>query len=240
MTTRAVFFDVDFTLIFPGPMFQGAGYASAAARHGMLADPARFAAAVAAASAVLDGHEDEAYSHDLFILYTRRILEGMGCVGAGLDPCASELYDAWAACHHFDLYADAAPALEALSQAGLLLGLISNSHRPMDAFQSHFELTHLITGALSSAAHGVMKPHPRIFQAALALVGVEASAAVMVGDSLKQDVEGALRAGMRAVYLHRSETPHPRTAELAAAGVPTIRTLAELPALLGVDAGAVV
>ncbi len=35
MVTRAVFFDVDFTLIYPGPTFQGEGYQRFCARHGM-------------------------------------------------------------------------------------------------------------------------------------------------------------------------------------------------------------
>ena len=46
--TRAVFFDVDFTLIYPGPTFQGAGYRSFCAQYGMDVDPAAFDRAVAA------------------------------------------------------------------------------------------------------------------------------------------------------------------------------------------------
>ena len=37
--TKAVFFDVDFTLIYPGPAFQGEGYQAFCARHGMEVDP---------------------------------------------------------------------------------------------------------------------------------------------------------------------------------------------------------
>jgi hypothetical protein len=43
--TRAVFFDVDFTLIRPGPAFQGHGYREFCARHGVDVDPAAFDAA---------------------------------------------------------------------------------------------------------------------------------------------------------------------------------------------------
>ena len=46
----AVFFDVDFTLIHPGPTFQGAGYRDFCARQGISVDPALFDRAVAAAS----------------------------------------------------------------------------------------------------------------------------------------------------------------------------------------------
>jgi putative hydrolase of the HAD superfamily len=74
-----------------------------------------------------------------------------------------------------------------------------------------------------------MKPHPSIFSAALQLVNVRAAEAVMVGDSMRQDVEGAIRAGMRAVLLQRGDTPTTRAAEL---GVPVIRSLRELPTLV--------
>ena len=77
-----------------------------------------------------------------------------------------------------------------------------------------------------------MKPHPSIFSAALQLVDVEPADAVMVGDSLRHDVEGAMRAGMRGVLLHRGDGDHPgeRGARRARrAGDPLAR---ELPALL--------
>jgi putative hydrolase of the HAD superfamily len=86
----------------------------------------------------------------------------------------------------------------------------------------------LIHASVSSSEHGYMKPHRSIFDAALERAGVPASAALMVGDSLKHDVEGALAAGMKAVLLRRSgESP----ADLPA-GVPVIRTLHELIEIL--------
>ena len=73
-----------------------------------------------------------------------------------------------------------------------------------------------------------MKPHPSIFRAVLDDLGVSPADAVMVGDSVGQDIEGALRAGMRAVLLHRSEHAPPRADELRKRGVPVIRGLTEL------------
>src|SRR4029453_14894894 len=73
--TRAVFFDVDFTLIHPGPAFQGQGFPEACARHGVRVDPSRFAAAVASASLTLHD-EGGPYDPGVFITFTSRIIEG--------------------------------------------------------------------------------------------------------------------------------------------------------------------
>jgi HAD superfamily hydrolase (TIGR01662 family) len=233
---KAVCFDVDFTLIHPGPTFRGEGYRAFCARHGMEVDASKFAGAVAAAAPLLEGPEDAPYAAEIFIAYTRRIIEGMGGSGPQADACAREMYDEWAACQHFELYDDVPGALRALAGAGLRIGLISNSHRCMASFQSHFELDGLIAAALSSSEHGFLKPHPSIFSAVLQLLEVEPGDAVMVGDSLKHDVEGAMRVGMRGVLLHRGGE-HPSARELAARGVPVIRSLAELPGLVLGESG---
>jgi hypothetical protein len=73
----AVFFDVDFTLIYPGPTFQGEGYRQFCAAHGVEVDPARFIAAVLEASPILHDDQELAYNDDVFIRYTRRIIEVM-------------------------------------------------------------------------------------------------------------------------------------------------------------------
>src|SRR3954453_23730815 len=54
VSIRAVLFDVDFTLIHPGPTFQGEGYAAFCARHGIGVDASRFGEAVIAAGQLLD------------------------------------------------------------------------------------------------------------------------------------------------------------------------------------------
>lgn len=228
---KAVFFDVDFTLIYPGPMFRGEGYRTFCARYGMDVDASKFAEAVSSAAPLLDGPEEAPYDAEIFVVYTRRIIEGMGGRGAKLDACAREIYAEWAACQHFELYDDVPDVLRELSAAGLRIGLISNSHRCLASFQSHFELQGLISATVSSSEHGFMKPHPSIFSAALQLVDVEPAEAVMVGDSLRHDVEGAIRAGMRGVLLHRGDGPIAGAGEVT---VPVIRSLRELrPLLIG-------
>ena len=222
---QAVFFDVDFTLIYPGPMFQGVGYRESCERHGIAVDEARYDAAVRAALASLD-HEQVVYDDEIFIRYTRRIIEGMGGSGDRVDACAREMYLEWASCHHFHLYDEAEAVLRELAARQLKIGLISNSHRSMDEFVEHFRLQGLVAAAVSSADHGFLKPHPSIFEAALSQAGVAARASLMVGDSLAHDVEGARAVGMRGVLLHRGEGPPPDV------DVPVIRNLTDLPALL--------
>ena len=223
--TRAVFFDVDFTLIYPGPAFQGEGYRTFCARHGMVVDPMRFGAAVNSASHILDREQEGAYNEQIFIDYTAHIIRHMGGAGDTVPACAAELYREWAACQHFLMYEDVPAGLRALAGKEIRIGLISNSHRCLESFQSHFELDGLIDVAISSSQHGYMKPHRSIFEAALKLAGVPASDAVMVGDSLTQDIEGARRVGMKGVLVRRSGP----AIETGMADVPVIQSLLELP-----------
>ncbi len=140
MTTRAVFFDVDFTLIYPGPTFHGEGYQSFCRRHGIDVNPDAFQQAVAAAAPLLDMPDDALYDPEVFIAYTSRIIEGMGGRGPNLDACSREIYEEWASCHHFALYDDVPGVLRELVDAGIRVGLISNTQRCLASFQSHFEL----------------------------------------------------------------------------------------------------
>ncbi len=126
------------------------------------------------------------------------------------------------------MYDDVAPVLATLHQHGIMVGLISNSHRSLDAFREHFSLANIVTVTVSGFEHGYMKPHRSIFDTALQRAKVTAGDAMMVGDSFKHDIEGALNAGWRAVLLKRSgEVPYTLPPNL-----PVITTLAELPALL--------
>jgi HAD superfamily hydrolase (TIGR01662 family) len=225
---RAVFFDVDFTLIYPGPAFQGQGYHRFCAGHGVTVDAGSFDEAVKASAFIIDDVEEPVYDHELFVRYTASIIEHMGGRGPGVIHAAREIYGQWATNHHFEMYDDVEPVLRALVEQGFIVGAISNTHRSLEAFCEHFSLRGLIHATVSSFEHGYLKPHPSIFEEALSRAGAEAASSLMVGDSVKADVSGALAAGMRAVLLRRSGDIPPD----APAGVPIIRSLTELPAIL--------
>ena len=100
---RAVFFDVDFTLIYPGPTFQAEGYRRACLAMDIEVDPARFDHATAASSFILDEVEEQIYNHDLFVHYTASIIEHMGGRGPHVVEVARQIYDQWAVNHHFEI-----------------------------------------------------------------------------------------------------------------------------------------
>jgi putative hydrolase of the HAD superfamily len=202
---RAVVFDVDFTLARPGPDLGPEGYRRLAERHGLTLDPARYEEARRAAFVDLKRHPELDHDEEIWIRFTQRIIEGMGATG-DTYAAAAEMEGAWARADHFELYDDALPALDALRARGLRIGLLSNSARDLDAFVHHHGLA--VDAVLTSGVHGKTKPHETIFRRMLELLDVVACDAVMVGDTVEDDVEGAIAVGMRAVLVDR-ERRHP-------------------------------
>ena len=83
----------------------------------------------------------------------------------------------------------------------MIFGLVSNTARDLPALVSHHGLD--VDAAISSGAHGRVKPHRSIFEALLRELEVQPEAAAMVGDSLADDVEGARALGMTALLVDR-------------------------------------
>ena len=205
MPLRAVVFDVDFTLAKPGPDLGPEGYRRLGERYGLVLDPERYEDARRAALVDLKRHPELDHDEEIWIRFTQRIIEGMGGVG-DTYAAAAEMEGAWAHAHHFELYEDALPVLDAVRERGLRVGLLSNSARDLGAFVAHHCLT--VDAVLTSGVHGKTKPHETIFRRMLELLGVPACDALMVGDTVEDDVEGALAVGMRAVLVDR-ERRHP-------------------------------
>ena len=122
--------------------------------------------------------------------------------------------------------------LTALRRAGLRLGICSNApYRPgsMRAQLAQVGLLPLVDAAVFSGEVGWRKPSPRIFAAALEALGAEPAGTVMVGDRVREDVDGAHAAGMRAVRLRE----HHDDADPDARAEAVLDRLTGLPALLG-------
>jgi HAD superfamily hydrolase (TIGR01662 family) len=197
---KAVIFDVDFTLARPGPDLGPEGYRRLGERYGLTLDPARYEDARRDALATVKRHPELDHDEEIWVLFTQRIIEGMGGVGDTYGA-AVEMEGAWAHAQHFELYDDALPVLEAVRAAGLKIGLLSNSARDLDEFVAHHGLA--VDAVLTSRAHGKTKPHETIYRRMLELLDVSSGDAVMVGDTIEDDIDGARAVGMQAVLVDR-------------------------------------
>lgn len=219
---KAVIFDVDFTIARPGPDLGPEGYRRLGERYGLALDPARYEDARRDAFSTLKRHPELDHDEEIWVLFTQRIIEGMGGEGDTYGA-AVEMEGAWSHAHFFELYDDALPTLNTLRACGLKLGLLSNTARDLDAFVAHHGLS--VDAVLTSRAHGKTKPHEAIFRRMLELLAVAADEAVMVGDTVEDDIEGAEAVGMRALLVDREG----RYGDSAGA----LDGLREVPAALG-------
>lgn len=130
---------------------------------------------------------------------------------------------------------DAHATLQSLRDQGYRLGIISNASDDKDVqtlvdkakIRSYFELV------LSSAALGIRKPNPRIFEIALEHLGVQPGRAAMVGDTLGADILGAQNAGIFDIWItRRADTPSNRGHADTIRPSAIIKTLSELTSVL--------
>jgi FMN phosphatase YigB (HAD superfamily) len=130
------------------------------------------------------------------------------CIGRGLSSSMTrrDLILLWgAACNRNRWYPDALSTLMTLRSGSnrYRLGIVSNTQ----SFDLEFlrrDANHLVDAVCLSCHEGILKPDPKIFHQAALLLGLPVSEVLMVGDRVKDDIEGAMAAGMRGVLLDRS------------------------------------
>lgn len=143
----------------------------------------------------------------------------LGYLRTYIDECGVPADLADEAHRHIDSeFADAAlwvdpvvgsrEGLQALADTGVRLGIVSNADGLMGSRLAQLELCQVGPGlgvpiecVVDSGNVGVMKPDPRIFHAAIDLLGVTADQVWYVGDMPAIDVVGARRAGIRPVLM---------------------------------------
>jgi len=97
--------------------------------------------------------------------------------------------------------------LETLQTLGLALGVVTNGTvRVQEQKLDVLGLRRYFQAVVVSEAIGVKKPHPAIFQYALAGVESAAEHAWFVGDHPENDILGASRAGLQTVWLAGVQT----------------------------------
>lgn len=108
-----------------------------------------------------------------------------------------------------EVFADAVSSLGELKESHSL-ALVTNGAACLQREKlAASGLGEFFEAVVVSADLGVAKPDASIFEYTLSQLGVDSNHAVMVGDSISKDVDGALAAGLRAVWLNRNGSSAP-------------------------------
>ena len=111
---KAVLFDVDFTLVRPGPELGPEGYVRAGERHGLTLDASLYDEARNAALQELKRHPELEHDETIWYAFTERVVIGMGGAPPGSRALAVEITHGWERHEYFELYEDTLPVLAEL------------------------------------------------------------------------------------------------------------------------------
>jgi HAD superfamily hydrolase (TIGR01509 family) len=218
---RVVTFDAGETLVELDLDFLAARLAT----RGALVEPRHLAAALPAAWRHHDDLGDVGHEVRWRGLMTT-LLTGAGLSGARRGDAVDWL---WQEQPRANLWrkpiAGVVAIVGELAAAGVRLGVISNSEGTIGELLAEVGIA--CGEVIDSGVVGVAKPDPAIFQLALDRLGGNAADATHVGDAWAADVEGAVRAGWRAVWFGRRAMK-----ERAGAGVAVARDVDELRAVV--------
>src|SRR5512139_2935467 len=170
------------------------------------------------------------------IVADRDAAQGLGVDNAALDgwwqavfaktwpdrpDLAKEMFR-WFREDRFDrAFPEVVPTLEALHELGVSLGILSNFPTSLENLLRRLGLRDYFEFVIASAAVGMAKPDPRIFDLAVSRANRPRERLLYVGDHIGDDIEGAHGAGVDAVLIDRGD-------HRPEALCPYIRSLAEL------------
>ncbi len=123
------------------------------------------------------------------------------------------------------LFPETASTLTRLKERNLELGIISNFDSRLFTVLRGLGIAETFDTVTISSLAQAAKPAPQIFHLALEKHAVDPEEALHIGDSLREDVEGAKKAGLHTVLLDRDGGQQ-------GAGIRTIKNLEELFPLL--------
>jgi putative hydrolase of the HAD superfamily len=207
---RAVFFDVGETLVHVDPSFADlfVSVLAGAGHHRTTADVRDASAHIYArfSEAARDGSmwtTSPERSRDFWTSVYERMLAELG-VPAG-DGLASTFHREFTRLENYVLFDDVRPALAALRDAGLLLGIVSNFEAWLEEWFGLHEMVETFPIRVISGIEGIEKPDERIYRLALERAGVEAAEAAYVGDNPEFDVDPPAALGMFPVLVDRRD-----------------------------------
>lgn len=138
----------------------------------------------------------------------RRMRYAHACLGQ--VPLGDEVVERWHAEYaetlprHFAPFEDVHPLLDALEEAGIPYGAISNN--TVDLQRTKLDLSGLerVTVLVGVDTIGRVKPEPEIFHEGARRIGADPARTLYVGDNRLVDAEGSTAAGLRGLWLNRS------------------------------------
>ena len=199
---QAVSFDVGGTLIEPWPSV-GHIYAEVAERFGVRgASPERLTGQFLAAWTV---RSDFDYSRSAWLALVEHSFAGLAePLPAG---CFEAIYDQFAEPDAWRIFPDVLPALEGLAKRGVRCAAISNWDERLEPLLERLGLRRHFECVVASWSVRCPKPHAAIFRHALKQLNLPAEAVLHIGDSRREDFEGARAVGLSARLLRRGEMP---------------------------------
>ena len=154
--------------------------------------------------------------------FIKRLLQSQGVPEDESTIAASEAFAAFLSHRHeVSLFADAESVLTRLHQH-YQIGALTNGNADVRKTKigKHFDF------AWRAEEFGVSKPNPTFFHAAFAQMGVTPKEVIHVGDCHHNDVDGAVAAGAKAIWLN----PGGGLSDVASEVIPS---LSDLPTAIG-------
>jgi putative hydrolase of the HAD superfamily len=125
--------------------------------------------------------------------------------GLGADASAAAVrrgieaeYHAWAPARR--VHPDAPALLDGVRALGLAIAVVANTFDPPGLFRADLDrqgIAGRVDAIVLSCELGVRTPHPAVYAAVAAALGVPAQEVMVVGDTVANDVDGPAAAGMR-------------------------------------------
>jgi len=138
--------------------------------------------------------------HDMSKLRVESLKALSDEIGLGYDWIDEAFEVFFRARQRVELYSDVAPALDVLSLDYTLVAVTNgNADIALTGVDRWFDFS------VSAAEVGYQKPHPLVFQTAMSRAGVAPGETVHIGDDEHRDIYGAFEAGIRTIWLNRSQ-----------------------------------
>ena len=173
----------------------------------------------------VDGHFR--YSSNWFHSFNRHVMSECGVAEDRLEAANEQLLEHFRDPANYRLYEEVPEVLAELAEHGKQVGVLSNWSEHLTTLLEGLGIADSISFVIASADLKAEKPGRAIFERALFRAGAAAGETVHVGDHFDRDVQGALAAGLRAVWLNREQDE-----SVDREGVPVIEDLRGLLRLL--------